>query len=127
MYTYTYTNKILSYFLSKTKLSPTLPYVYSTVVVELTVVRVLYIIATLLYDTYLPSYIVYPRAKHYSSACNARLRAKLCVMTVLRHAHRATWVFFDVRERREESADRARNYNSARKLIKYVYMYVVLS
>ena len=69
----------------------------------------------------------HPRAKPISSARDAHLRAKLCVMTVLRHAHRATWVFFDVRERREESADRARNYNSARKLIQYVYMYEVLS
>ena len=38
----------------------------------------------------------HPRAKHYSSARDARLRAKLCVMTVLRHAHNPTVAFFQI-------------------------------
>ena len=38
----------------------------------------------------------HPRAKHYSSARDARLRAKLCMMTVLRHAHNPMLAFFRI-------------------------------
>ena len=56
----------------------------------------------------------HPRAKPISSARDARLRAKLGTITVLRHAHNATPGFFDFRARREEIADLARNRDSRR-------------
>ena len=56
----------------------------------------------------------HPRAKPNSSARDARLRAKLCTITVLRHAHNATPGFFEFRARREEIADLARNRDSRR-------------
>ena len=56
----------------------------------------------------------HPRAKHYFSARDARLRAKLCVMTVLGHAHNVKPGFFEFRTRREEIADLARNRDSRR-------------
>ena len=56
----------------------------------------------------------HPRAEPISSARDARLRAKLCTMTVLRHAHSSEPGFFDFRARREDIVDLARNRDSRR-------------
>ena len=57
----------------------------------------------------------HPRAKPISSARDARLRAKLCTMTVLRHAQDVVPSgFYDFRARHEEIVDLARNRDSRR-------------
>jgi len=58
----------------------------------------------------------HPRAKPISSARDARLRAKLCTMPVLKHAHNRTsgLFFFEFRARREEIVYLARSRDSRR-------------